>query len=114
VKKYVLLALLFFGCAEKPHSDIFIRLDNVPPDGKSRIFNTYTDLFLYFRKLSTENEAIMMERLRDNHPVIDSLRWLVKEWARQDTTETEMSRPMQPTTVTISGPKEIIIDKVGK
>ena len=106
----LLIAVCFMACSDKPHKSMFIELDNVPPNNIHMTFNNYTDLYWYFRKLPSEQQTEMIRRLKDNHPVVDSLKDLVAEWHTQDSLDRVRLQPT-PTTITITGPSEIILDK---
>jgi len=89
---------------------MFIELDNVPPNNIHMTFNNYTDLYWYFRKLPSEQQTEMIRRLKDNHPVVDSLKDLVAEWHTQDSLDKVRLQPAPPAII-ITGPSEIILNE---
>jgi hypothetical protein len=117
LKRAFILCVLLAACTDrKPDNGIFVRLSNLPPNGESKIFNSRMEVYFYFRDLSRGNELIMIDRLKDERPLVDSLRALLVLLDTEDSIKLVQRRmkPLEHPKVTITGPKEIILDKDGK
>ncbi len=81
MKKYAaagLLALLL-GCSSDHYDKTFIKLDNLPPQGKAKMFNNYEEVYVYFNELSLKDKNEMIRLQKDNHPLVDSLKHLLDD-----------------------------------
>jgi len=84
--KYVLLAVVillinysFLGCSDKPNYGDLLRFDSLPPNNNVKIFKNYNEAYEYFNDLSLKDKNTMIRRLKDSHPLVDSLRKLENE-----------------------------------
>lgn len=77
----LLVLVLFNGCSGKDE-DALLRLENLPPEGKTRVFKDYNQVYLYFNDLSLADKNEMIRRLKDKHPLVDSLKVLLDDMIR--------------------------------
>ena len=81
MKKYAAAALLglLLSCSADHHDKTFIKLDNLPPQGRAKLFNNYDEVYAYFNDLSLKDKNEMIHRQQDNHPLVDSLKHLLDD-----------------------------------
>ncbi len=71
----ILLALLTIGCSiDKSPSDGRVTLRGIPPEGKTVIFQDTAEVYEYFKSLTINDNAEMIRVLKDEHPLVDSLK----------------------------------------
>lgn len=75
----IVLLLGLMSCGGKQDPNPAILLDSLPPDGRSKSFKDIPAVTEYFDRLSLHDKGEMIRRLKDKHPLVDSLKALLNE-----------------------------------